>query len=261
MGSFIQSLKSQVEKALGKTLPWGENANPLVVIGLTEAILDLGLTEDQIYAVIHSYGRQLAAQVHPDRQPENVSAERQRQILGAFDLIGDRDHFAQALSDFRTLRAEDRREIKILLQAISSLKKQNEDYRSQFAKFLADRTQLDEDLARFVVAQEEFQKYRAKKLHVLNLSEKRIERIVEENASRMRRIKRLERELLEAKKTTRSVNGLYKVAEKELQKLKRLLLVSEKRLSKRQSVVENLRRRAKTWMEKARLYAKRSQQH
>jgi hypothetical protein len=100
------------------------DVNPLVVIGLTEAILDLGLTQDQIYSVIRSFVRQLVAQVHPDRNPANVSPERQKDIFSAFQVLDDREKFNSALAEFRNLRAEDRREVKILGQTVRALRNQ-----------------------------------------------------------------------------------------------------------------------------------------
>ncbi len=141
---FTQSLKAQVEKALGQKSVWGD-VNPLVIIGLTEAILDLGLSEDQIYSVVHSYGRQLAAQVHPDRPQPNVSSERQGQILSAFDVLNDRDNFAKALAEFRTIKAEDRREVRLLVQTLAALRHQIAGYETQFERVEIGRKKLDHD--------------------------------------------------------------------------------------------------------------------
>ncbi len=153
MDNFTRELKASIGKALGQTLPWGD-VNPLVVIGLTEAVLDLGLTEDQIYAVIKSYGRQLAAQVHPDRKPENVSPERQRQILGAFGILDSRDDFIKALAHFKTLRAEDRRETKILSQAIRAERKRVAGFESQ-AQAIKDAEQaLNRERSEFLEMKE-----------------------------------------------------------------------------------------------------------
>lgn len=144
MATFLANLRKKLEEASGQTPPWGD-VNPLVVIGLTEAILDLGLNEDQIYSAIRSYGRQLAAQVHPDKQPVNVSPERQRQILGAFDILDNRENFTRALTHFRTLKAEDRRETRILQQSLSSLRHQISGFESQFEQLTIGKRKLQED--------------------------------------------------------------------------------------------------------------------
>jgi hypothetical protein len=123
MSDFAQTIREKLEKATGKRLPWGD-VNPLVVIGLTEAILDLGLNEEQMYPVVRSFLRQLAAQVHPDRNPKNVSVSRQQEILAALNYLDDRESFSRALDHFRTLKAEDRREIKLLSQTVNALRKQ-----------------------------------------------------------------------------------------------------------------------------------------
>ncbi len=121
MNGFARSLRANLEKATNQGPPWGD-ANPLVVIGLTEAILELGLTESQIYPVVRSFVRQLAAQVHPDRKPVNVSADRQREIMEALDFLDDQDHFVMALKDFRELKAEDRHETSMLRKTVTFLR-------------------------------------------------------------------------------------------------------------------------------------------
>lgn len=154
MDMFVQSLKSHVEKASGQISPWG-HVNPLVIIGLTESILDLGLTEEQIYQVIRSFARQLAAQVHPDRRPENVSPERQKEILGAFNFLDDRENFANALANFRTIRSDERREIKILSQAVNSLKRQLDEYSSRYKQFALSKKDLDAQRQKYAMLKRE----------------------------------------------------------------------------------------------------------
>lgn len=144
MDLFAQNLRSQMQKAFGQKLPWGD-VNPLVVIGLTEAILDLELTEGQMYAIIRSYGRQLAAQIHPDRKPTNVSLERQGQILNAFNFLDNNENFVKALSDFRNFKADDRREVKILTKTVSALRRQIEGFESQIWQIREERENLEKE--------------------------------------------------------------------------------------------------------------------
>lgn len=142
MMDFAKSLLKQAQEITGQSdTPWGET-NPLVMIGLTESILDLGLTEEQMWNVIRSYGRQLAAQVHPDRKPANVSIERQQQIMSAFDVLDNRDTFTKALCDFKNLKAEDRRETRILQNALSSIKRRLSSFESGYEVFLHENEQL-----------------------------------------------------------------------------------------------------------------------
>lgn len=117
MNAFANSLQRVVTGTLPK--PWGDGFNPLIIIGLTEAVLDLGLTEEQLHLSIRSYARQLSSQVHPDRV-SSISPERQRQIISAFNAIDTLEDFKVCLADFKNLRAEDRREIRILKQQIQS---------------------------------------------------------------------------------------------------------------------------------------------
>lgn len=187
MDAFTQSLRAQLEKATGQAPPWGD-VNPLVVIGLTEAILDLGLTEDQIYSVIRSYRRQLAAQVHPDRNPANFSPKRQKQILGAFDLLDDRQNFSRALAHFKTLRSEDRRETKILGQALTALRQQLSGFESQFDALKTEKEQLSTE-------RQEYERLKLEEpLVVPNLQEL--------NKNQGQRIGELERVLRDARSST-----------------------------------------------------------
>ncbi len=148
MSSFTQSLLNRLEKASGQAPPWGD-VNPLVVIGLTEAILDLGLTEDQMYAVVRSFLRQLAAQVHPDREQTGVSSERQRHIIDSLNYLDDRENFTRALTDFRNLKAEDRRETKLLSQTLGALRGQITGFEKQFEGLLIGQQQLAADRSSF----------------------------------------------------------------------------------------------------------------
>ncbi len=148
---FVGDLQKQLKKTTSEateTSPWGE-VNPLVIIGLTEAILDLGLTEEQMYAVIRSYGRQLVGQVHPDRNPANFSADRQRQIIEAFVFLDDPGKFSLALADFKNIRAEERRESKILRGTVSALRRQISSFELQARTFLERRQRLEEDRAEY----------------------------------------------------------------------------------------------------------------
>jgi hypothetical protein len=149
MGGFLSNLKQSVQKSQSTvTTPW-RDVNPLVVIGLTEAILGLDLTTDQIYSVIRSYGRQLVAQVHPDRLAENISGDRQAQIFEAFNVLDNQEHFNLALAEFKTLRAEDRRETKILSETVASLRQQVTGLEAEFNKFAKLKSDLAQERQRF----------------------------------------------------------------------------------------------------------------
>lgn len=164
MNSFADSLRERLEKATGKGPPWGD-VNPLVMIGLTEAILDLGLTEEQMYPAVRGFLRQLAAQVHPDRNPVNVSSSRQQQILDALNYLDDRENFSRALDHFRTLKAEDRREVKILSQTVDSLRRQSKELDKKEVTLRAEKES-------FVAMRDAFRKQQSKEpLQVPKLEE------------------------------------------------------------------------------------------
>lgn len=111
MNHFAISLQRDILQPLSK--PWGAGVNPLVLIGLTEAILDLGLSEQELHATVRSYARQLSAQVHPDRGLAH-SESQQKEIIGAFNAIEEFENFRACLTEFKNTRAEDRHEIGLL---------------------------------------------------------------------------------------------------------------------------------------------------
>ena len=146
MDFFTKNLKHQINIALGGKADW--DTNPLVVIGLTESILGLGLTEDQIYNIVRSYGRQLAAQVHPDRK-NNLSFDRQKQIIEAFDLLDNKEIFSKALSEFRNIRAEDRRESTILRNTLNQKKIEIDRFNEERLKLERSAKALEEERAAY----------------------------------------------------------------------------------------------------------------
>jgi hypothetical protein len=70
------------------------------MIGLTPAILDLGLTHDELYEHCTKIARALFACVHPDRHNGTQRPEALH-FSEAFDLLKDRQVFHAALTEFR----------------------------------------------------------------------------------------------------------------------------------------------------------------
>jgi hypothetical protein len=143
MSGFLSDFVDRITKSA----PWGE-VNPLVIIGLTEAVLETGVTPDGIYRAIRAYSRQLAADVSPDRNP-NVSKERLSQIMAAFNYLDDRDNFDRALADFKNIRAEDRREVRILSKTVRVLRSQISDFESNLQTLGDARRELDSNRREF----------------------------------------------------------------------------------------------------------------
>jgi hypothetical protein len=77
--------------------------NPLTMIGLTPAILDLGLTQDELYEHCTRIARALFACVHPDRHHGTQRPEALH-FSEAFDLLKDRQVFDAALTAFQGQR-------------------------------------------------------------------------------------------------------------------------------------------------------------
>jgi len=77
--------------------------NPLTMIGLTPAILDLGLTYDELYEHCTRIARALFACVHPDRHHGTQRPEALH-FSEAFDLLKDRQVFHAAITEFQGQR-------------------------------------------------------------------------------------------------------------------------------------------------------------
>jgi hypothetical protein len=77
--------------------------NPLTMIGLTPAILGLGLTHDELYEHCTRIARALFACVHPDRHYGTQRPEALR-FSEAFHLLKDRQVFNAAIKEFQGQR-------------------------------------------------------------------------------------------------------------------------------------------------------------
>jgi hypothetical protein len=77
--------------------------NPLTMIGLTPAILGLGLTQDELYEYCTRIARALFACVHPDRHNGTQRPEALH-FSEAFDLLKDRQVFHAAITEFQGQR-------------------------------------------------------------------------------------------------------------------------------------------------------------
>ncbi len=79
--------------------------NPLTMIGLTPAILSLGLTHEELYEYCTRIARALFACVHPDRHHGTQRPEALR-FSEAFDLLKDRQVFHEAITEFQGQRRQ-----------------------------------------------------------------------------------------------------------------------------------------------------------
>ncbi|MFH1423911.1 MAG: hypothetical protein ABIG29_03115 [Candidatus Nealsonbacteria bacterium] len=73
--------------------------NPLELIGLSPAILQLGLSDDELYAQCEQFARGLAARVHPDKIKKETEAARR--FSAVLDLLKKREVFDRAIAEFR----------------------------------------------------------------------------------------------------------------------------------------------------------------
>jgi hypothetical protein len=79
--------------------------NPLTMIGLTPAILGLGLSHDELYEYCTRIARALFACIHPDRHHGTQRPEALH-YSEAFDLLKDRQVFNAAIQEFQRQRRQ-----------------------------------------------------------------------------------------------------------------------------------------------------------
>lgn len=79
--------------------------NPLTMIGLTPAILDLGLSQEELYEVCTRIARVLFACVHPDRHHGTQRPEALH-FSEALALLKDRQVFHAALTELQGQRRQ-----------------------------------------------------------------------------------------------------------------------------------------------------------
>ena len=104
MPTFTQDLREKVAKSL---LPQ-QAKNPLRTIGLSPLILELGLSDDELYEYCRDMARDLVVHFHPDRIGTAPTAvEHQRRFAGAFEALKDRHVFDNALSEFKQQHSEE----------------------------------------------------------------------------------------------------------------------------------------------------------
>jgi chromosome segregation ATPase len=142
------SLRDQLRKAFGQQ-QWEEN--PLVAIGLSHAILSLKVTDEQLFRIVRSYVRQLAAAVHPDSADplRDTQPPENRKIMVAFELLDNESNFQTALDEFRNLKAEDRHEITILRAALRAKEEQLDRANEDIRELGKARRQLKQDIGEF----------------------------------------------------------------------------------------------------------------
>lgn len=100
---------------------WEEN--PLVTIGLSPAILDLGLAPDDLYDQCRRLARDLLRRVHPDAH-SGVATPAVTRFSDALNLLNDRELFDLAILDFRGGHIPRSKEIQTLRTRIRHLEKE-----------------------------------------------------------------------------------------------------------------------------------------
>lgn len=141
--SFQGALRNMLEIATGTS---AFRENPLVTLGLSHGVLTLGLTDDELYGVVHRYTIGLVRCIHPDYKPANAEEEEERaRIRSAFELLQDRDTFNLALKEFRTLKSEERREMTVLRRSVALAQQRRTLAEEKLAILEGQRLKLEQE--------------------------------------------------------------------------------------------------------------------
>lgn len=159
MGELSRSLRRQADGGFS-------HGNPLVAIGISSQVLDLGLVEDELFDyIIKDVARRLVLRFHTD--VKDFSGRQDIDILRGkiseiYRQLQDRKIFNKALAEFRNMKSEERNETRVLRRALENTKQLLDSYRaqelalSQGTKQLAHNRELfdREDLRRKAVISE-----------------------------------------------------------------------------------------------------------
>ena len=117
--------------------------NPLTMIGLTPAILGLGLTHEELYEYCTRIARALFACVHPDRHNGTQRPEALH-FSEAFDLLKDRQVFNAAIAEFQGQRREDASHTTHRSQAEETLRLRFQELQRRNAVLMGEERKLRE---------------------------------------------------------------------------------------------------------------------
>lgn len=129
MNSLADSLRARMIQALTGASS-EQKANPLVEIGLSKAILNLPLTNEQLHAAVRNYSRRLAGvqneqldQDNPSYRVESAELKARRfRIYEAHSRIDALSDFLDALREFTELHSEEKTQIAMLRAKINTLR-------------------------------------------------------------------------------------------------------------------------------------------
>lgn len=146
MSEFARSMRKLVIRDLAPT-PY--KANPLIILGLSPVILDLGLKDEEIYEILYRYSRSILAKFHEDvagKTPAMV--ERQRQFAAIFDQMKDRRIFTLALQELKDARnvvhSSLNEQIRIIASKDEALERAKDEITTIFAQNEATKRLLEE---------------------------------------------------------------------------------------------------------------------
>ena len=140
-------LSREMRSELAADFPQG---NPLVIIGVSAQVLDLGLSADELFDYIaRDVARRLVLRFHTDRggftTSEDVASLRGR-LAEAYRLLQERETFDKAMAEFRNLKSEERAEMRVLRQALDVAQQRADSYANREKTVSDQARQLDQSL-------------------------------------------------------------------------------------------------------------------
>ncbi len=146
MSETARALRRQIEGRF-------PNGNPLTILGISAQVLNLGLTEDELYDyIVKDVARRLVMRFHPDHASESERPGMkflQHRYSEAYKKIQDHQTFDEALAEFRNLKAEERREMTLLSKALTDAREEVHRIRQLEPQITEGVAKLEQDRIRF----------------------------------------------------------------------------------------------------------------
>ena len=161
--SIEHALRTRVGRAYGE-ITWEQN--PLVTIGLTQAILSLRVTDEQLFKIVRGYLKQLAAAKHPDSgseadgmrvQESQETIDDRAKIMEAFEFLDDWKVFQKALDEFKILSSAERSELAGVRAALRDTRGKLERASTDLIAIEEKRENFDREVAAFDATKQDYE--------------------------------------------------------------------------------------------------------
>ncbi len=147
MSEFTRAIRKQI---IRETTVQPFRINPLLALGFSPVLFNIGLSDDELYDTLYRYARGILSLFHEDRTGNSpMAVEKQRQYAQIFEQIKSRETFNLALQELRDRKSDEQSErnekTRTLLEKIEASRVDRETLqiaKTDRAQAIADRNVL-----------------------------------------------------------------------------------------------------------------------